>query len=50
MIMLCVCMALMGWALGAFSVVFFLAWLDERSDRYAAVAWSREHKSPYHFP
>jgi hypothetical protein len=36
-----VCIGLMAFGLGFFMACFFLAWLDEREDRFAGIEWRR---------
>lgn len=40
--MTCICFILLGYGLGAFTVVFFLFWLDEREDRYCNIVYKKD--------
>ena len=37
-----VCCVLLGYGLGIFSILFLIAWLDEREDRYSTIQWKTE--------
>jgi len=40
--MLCACMVMLGYGLGVFSVLFFIAWLDEREDMYSNISYKEQ--------
>ena len=37
-----ICYILLGYGLGVFSVVFFIAWLDEREDAFCNIVYKKD--------